>query len=85
MPVQSGWRRRPILSDAAWRWQARARLGFGHDAARDTPRPETLFADSPLVFAYARLYVWIAEPISARLTPLAALGEGASCSGVTGM
>lgn len=45
MPVRVGWKGRPILSDAAWRWQAMSRLGFGHDETRDRPRPETLFAD----------------------------------------
>jgi len=45
MPVKVGWQGRPVLSDAAWRWQAMARLGFGHDARHDSPKPETLFAD----------------------------------------
>ena len=43
--VAAGWRGRPVLSDAAWRWQAMGRLGFAHDATDDTPYPETLFAD----------------------------------------
>ena len=43
--VALGWRGRPVLSDAAWRWQAMGRLGFAHDATDDTPAPETLFAD----------------------------------------
>ena len=30
--VAVGWRGRPVLSDAAWRWQAMGRLGFAHDA-----------------------------------------------------
>ena len=34
-----------VLSDAAWRWQAMGKLGFGHDARDDTPLPETLYAD----------------------------------------
>ena len=45
MNVEVGWNGRPILSDAAWRWQAMARLGFAHSAASDRPRPETLYAD----------------------------------------
>jgi hypothetical protein len=45
MPVKVGWQGHPVLSDAAWRWQAMAKLGFGHDAVRDSPKPETLFAD----------------------------------------
>lgn len=45
MSVQGSWKGRPILSDAAWRWQAMTRLGFGHDARDDSPRPETLYAD----------------------------------------
>jgi hypothetical protein len=45
MPVKTGWQGHEVLSDAAWRWQAMARLGFGHDAVDDAPRPETLFAD----------------------------------------
>ena len=43
--VAVGWKGRPVLSDAAWRWQAMGRLGFAHDATDDTPYPETLFAD----------------------------------------
>jgi hypothetical protein len=43
--VKVGWQGRPVLSDAAWRWQAMGRLGFAHDATDDTPYPETLFAD----------------------------------------
>ncbi len=45
MNVEVGWNGRPILSDAAWRWQAMGRLGFAHNAATDRPRPETLYAD----------------------------------------
>jgi hypothetical protein len=45
MPVRVGWRGRPVLSDVAWRWEAMARLGYGHDATDDSPRPETAFAD----------------------------------------
>ena len=45
MNVEVGWNGRPLLSDAAWRWQAMARLGFAHHAATDSPRPETLYAD----------------------------------------
>ena len=33
-PVKYGWQGRDVLSDAAWRWEAMAKLGFGHDAAR---------------------------------------------------
>jgi hypothetical protein len=43
--VVTSWRGRPVLSDAAWRWQAMGALGFAHDATDDTPYPETLFAD----------------------------------------
>jgi hypothetical protein len=43
--VAAGWKGRPVLSDAAWRWQAMDALGFAHDATDDTPYPETLFAD----------------------------------------
>jgi hypothetical protein len=45
MPVKVGWQGRNILSDAPWRWQAMAKLGFGHDAVRDARKPETRFAD----------------------------------------
>jgi hypothetical protein len=45
MPVKVGWQGRSVLSDAAWRWQAMAELGFGHAAASDSPRPETAFTD----------------------------------------
>jgi hypothetical protein len=46
MDVANGWGgRRNVLSDAAWRWQAMGRLGFGHDASDDQPYPETLYAD----------------------------------------
>jgi hypothetical protein len=45
MNLEVGWNGAPILSDAAWRWQAMARLGFAHNAATDRPRPETLYAD----------------------------------------
>jgi hypothetical protein len=45
MDVRYGWKGRDVLSDAAWRWQAMSKLGFGHDAADDTPKPETRFAD----------------------------------------
>ncbi len=45
MDVEVGWRGRPVLSDAAWRWQVMGRLGFAHDASDDTPYPETLYAD----------------------------------------
>ena len=34
-----------MLSDAAWRWQAMGKLGFGHDARDDSPMPEQLYAD----------------------------------------
>jgi hypothetical protein len=45
MNVQSGWAGRNVLSDAAWRWPAMRKLGFGHDARDDLPYPETLYAD----------------------------------------
>ncbi len=46
MSIAYGWGgRRNVLSDAAWRWQAMGRLGFGHDASDDKPYPETLHAD----------------------------------------
>jgi hypothetical protein len=44
MPVQIGWKGRPISSDTAWRWDAMTRLHIGHNAA-DNPKPETAFAD----------------------------------------
>ena len=44
--IQYGYgRHKNVLSDAAWRWQAMATLGFGHDASDDRPYPETLYAD----------------------------------------
>ena len=43
--VATGWKGQPVLSDAAWRWDAMRSLGFRHDATDDTPYPETLFAD----------------------------------------
>ena len=43
--VAAGWNGRPVLSDAAWRWQAMSSLRVAHDASDDTPYPETLFAD----------------------------------------
>jgi len=47
MDIRYGWGgRRSVLSDAAWRWQAMGRLGFGHDATDDKPYPETLYADT---------------------------------------
>ncbi len=45
MNVKVGWNGHPVLSDAAWRWQAMSRLGFAHNGASDTPYPETLYAD----------------------------------------
>ena len=45
MSVKYGWAGHDVLSDAAWRWQAMNRLGFGHDTDDDSPYPETLFAD----------------------------------------
>ena len=45
MPIKVGWQGRPVLSDAAWRWQVMAGMGFGHDTAFDSPKPETAFAD----------------------------------------
>ena len=45
MDVGVGWKGRPVLSDAAWRWEAMRSLGFGHDSTDDTPKPETLYSD----------------------------------------
>jgi hypothetical protein len=42
--VSVGWKGWPVLSDAAWRWEAMTSLGFGHDTRDDSPRPETLYA-----------------------------------------
>ena len=45
MDVKYGWKGHPVLSDAAWRWQAMSKLGFGPGAKNDKPYPETRFAD----------------------------------------
>jgi hypothetical protein len=45
MNVRSGWNGHRVLSDAAWRWPAMRRLGFGHDVRDDKPYPETLYAE----------------------------------------
>ena len=45
MNVKTGWQGHPVLSDAAWRWQAMSKLGFGPGAKNDKPYPETRFAD----------------------------------------
>ena len=34
MDVKYGWKGHPVLSDAAWRWQAMSKLGFGPGARR---------------------------------------------------
>ena len=44
MSVRVGWKGSPVLSDAAWRWEAMTSLGFGHDDRDDSPKPETLYA-----------------------------------------
>jgi len=44
MSVRVGWKGRPVLTDAAWRWEAMTSLGFGHDKRDDSPKPETLYA-----------------------------------------
>lgn len=45
MNVRTGWRGHAVLSDAAWRWQAMSKLGFGPRAKNDKPFPESLYAD----------------------------------------
>ena len=45
MDVGVGWKGWPVLSDAAWRWEAMRSLGFGHDSTDDTPKPETPYSD----------------------------------------
>ena len=45
MDVKYGWAGHRVLSDAAWRWPAMRRLGFGPGAKDDKPYPETLYAN----------------------------------------
>ena len=46
LPVKYGFGgAKNVLSDAAWRWEAMAQLGFRHNARSDSPMPERLYAD----------------------------------------